>query len=241
MARKNFTIPSPAFCWTRFGVEAGQDVSTILARKEIERRDNGGVFLWGIGNSILPSVPLLLQTSDVPKAVFSPIRSRPRDIDSASSAVAVWTRARTYENAACSLPAHSLVTSHAGRAKGRHYALVCRSDHPLCLNDNGPTFRMSELTNLRSDRPVGASQVTAIVRHRAARDSSGPEYRAAMTINLVAPYVIALEAPVVIQTEGLDESDALIAVKAARDLAERVASDSDFDQRRYAQQYNLFA
>lgn len=229
-----------AFCWTRFGVEAGQNIATIFARKEIERRCNNGVFLWGIGNSILPSVPLLLRAAHEPKAVFSPIRSRPRDLDVAPGAVAVWTRARTFGNASWSLPIHSLVTSHAGRAMGRHYALVCQSEYPLRPENDGPLLRMSELTNLRSDRPVGPSQVTAIVRHRAHQDSSGPEYRAAMIIDLVSPYVVALEAPVIVPTEGLSEDEALSAAWAARCHAAQAISDAGLNQKVDEQQYELF-
>lgn len=198
------------FCWTRFGVEAGQDVAVILKRKEAERRANGGVFLWGVGNSIIPSLSDLLVLTDSPKAVFSPIQSRPRPVDKATDAVAVWTRARTPCGTPWTLPPHSMVTSHAGRALGRHFALVCRSSHALSLNEDGPAFAMNNLYNLRSSRPVGGSQVTAIVRHQSAdRDGgnatsaeSGPVYAAAMIVDLVPPYLAVLEAPVIVQASG---------------------------------------
>lgn len=233
-------MPSPAFCWTRFGVEAGQNIAAIFARKELERRNNNGVFLWGIGNSVLPSMPLLLDASHQPKVVFSPIRSRPRDLDVAPGAVAVWTRARTFGNKAWSLPASSLVTSHAGRAVGRHYALVCRSDYPLTPSDDGPAFRMSELTNLRTDRPVGPSQVTAIVRHRPQKSSFGLEYQAAMIIDLVAPYVVALEAPIIVPINGLSEDGALGAAWAVRYNSHQKESDVDLSDNMSERQYELF-
>ena len=44
------------FCWTRFGTEAGQPIEQILERKEQERIVNNGLFLWGIGNSLTPSM-----------------------------------------------------------------------------------------------------------------------------------------------------------------------------------------
>ena len=44
------------FCWTRFGGEAGEPIEQILFRKEQERLANGGVFLWGIGNAVGPSI-----------------------------------------------------------------------------------------------------------------------------------------------------------------------------------------
>ena len=202
-------LPS-AFCWTRFGVEAGQEIAEILERKETERRANGGVFLWGIGNSIVPSLNDLLAVTDTPKAVFSPIRTRPRPVDKAADAVAVWTRARTPRGMPWALPPHSMVTSHVGRALGRHFALVCRSPHTLRLSEDGPTFAMDDLRNLRSDRLVGASQVTAIVRHQPlGRDTEiirsaegGSIYAATMVVDLVPPYVVILDAPTVVHAAG---------------------------------------
>ncbi len=225
------TLPN-TFCWTRFGVEAGQDVNVIFARKERERSANGGIFLWGIGNSVLPSLPYLLRTASVPQAIFSPILSKPRQIDVAPGAVAIWTRARTADGCGWTLPAGSMVTSHAGRATGQHYALVCRSDRRLSLSNDTPQFRMSELANLRTGRPIGASQVTAIVRSGYSGRESGPVYRAAMMVELAAPYIIALQAPIVVATEGLARLEADIAVRSAWENA--------IDTAPKGQQYDLF-
>jgi hypothetical protein len=48
------------FCWTRIGPEAAEPIQGILRRKEQERVANGGVFLWGIGNAVGPSLSELL-------------------------------------------------------------------------------------------------------------------------------------------------------------------------------------
>jgi len=40
------------FCWTRMGVEAGEELDRILFRKEYERKLNGGIFTWGIGSAL---------------------------------------------------------------------------------------------------------------------------------------------------------------------------------------------
>ena len=64
-----------AFCWTKFGVEAGEPPLSIFQRKELERRRNGGIFLWGIGQSIGPSLPDLLRVTPSPEVLFSPIRT----------------------------------------------------------------------------------------------------------------------------------------------------------------------
>jgi len=198
------------FCWTRFGVEAGQDFSSILERKEDERQKNGGLFLWGIGNSITPSLDKLLHINPAPKVVFSPIRSQPRRVDEKPSHVAVWTSARTPRGEVFGLPQGSLLTSHAsGATKRRHHALVLQSSQPLALNDDGERFTMSSLRNLRTGNPVGFSQVTAIVRRsKNMTDNSGTTYSAAMVVDLVYPFVLTLENPVILPTEGI-RNDAL--------------------------------
>ena len=64
------------------------------------------------------------------------------------------------------LPAHSRVTSKfdpSGR-KFNHYALVCFSDTPLLPLRNENKIAFIQLRNLRTGRPVGASQVTAVVQ-----------------------------------------------------------------------------
>lgn len=210
-----------AFCWTRFGVEAGQNAPEILRRKEAERRANNGVFLWGVGNSILPSIPALLSEEHHPKAVFSSIRSRPRPVDQAPKRVAVWTRARDIDGMPWQLPQGSLVTSHADRSLGRHYALVCRSSVPLELSCDSPSFRIDDLCNLRSSRSIGGSQVTAIVRFRSDDRSRGatcenPQYAAEMVVDLVPPYAVVLEQPIIISTVGLGNDDLISACWEAR-------------------------
>src|SRR4051812_40360539 len=85
------------FCWTRFGTEAGEPIEQILKRKEIERRHNEGVFYWGIGNSLAPSMAELLRRARRPEVLFSPIRSRPRPVDIAPDAVVRWHAAETLD------------------------------------------------------------------------------------------------------------------------------------------------
>src|SRR4051794_39093002 len=92
MSKSGGRVPLPAaFCWTRFGPEAGERIEQILARKETERRTNRGTFLWGIGNSIAPAVAELIRRVDRPEVLFSPIRSRPRRVDVAPAVTVRWT------------------------------------------------------------------------------------------------------------------------------------------------------
>jgi hypothetical protein len=65
------------FCWTRFGTEAGQAIVHILQRKEQERSANDGLFIWGIGNAIGPSIRELVRRTNRPEVLFSPIKSSP--------------------------------------------------------------------------------------------------------------------------------------------------------------------
>ena len=82
------------FCWTRFGTEAGETIDRILERKESERQRNGGIFLWGIGNAIGPSMRELLRVERTPEVIFSPIRSNPKREDAQPSTVIAWRAGR---------------------------------------------------------------------------------------------------------------------------------------------------
>jgi len=186
------------FCWTRFGTEAGQSASQILARKEQERSANRGVFFWGIGNAIGPSMLELLRQTDTPQALFSPIRSAPRQQDATPSTVVSWNEASTLDGERYQLPHHSLITSRFDHIKPRskHYALVCYSEAPLIPDVAPEQLHFAGLRNLLTDRPVGASQVTAVVRLRQTlAHETGPTYRVALRVQLRPPYFIVLSTP----------------------------------------------
>src|SRR5436190_21777164 len=99
------------FCWTKFGAEAGESAASIFQRKELERKRNHGVFLWGIGNSILPSLVHLLDATDEPQVLFSPMRSAAASRDSRPSRLIVWSKAIGYDGLPFTMPTHSVVTS----------------------------------------------------------------------------------------------------------------------------------
>ena len=193
-------MPLPRhFCWTRFGTEAGEGVAQILTRKEQERVRNGGVFLWGIGNAIGPSMRQLIRVESEPEVVFSPIRSAPRKEDSAPEKIVRWTAGRTMSGQRYELPAASIVTSRfkPDARRSIHYALVCNSSAILCFDPNGETVSFGKLRNLITHRAIGASQVTAIVTQAAEsmRFTARP-YPVAMRAHLVFPYFIELLDPV---------------------------------------------
>jgi hypothetical protein len=182
------------FCWSRFGVEAGEPVASILARKDAERGADGGIFLWGIGSSVgTRAIRALVDEEYAPEVLFSPIAGSPRLADVAPAAVVGWRRAVTLPGAsiwdfrweAFPLPEHAVVTS---RASGRaHYALVCFSAAPLAVSGEEVTLDVGWVRNLVSGRPVGASQVTAVVTYKEASAAMGRVYPVAMQARLVHP------------------------------------------------------
>jgi hypothetical protein len=185
-----------SFCWTRFGAEAGEGAAQIWERKERERSNNGGVFLWGIGNAVGASLQRLLSLEASPQVIFSPIRSPPREVDISPGSVVRWTAGRTIDGARYEVPVASLVTSRfeGSRRHATHYALVCSSVTPLQTDANGEMLAFKRLKNLMSGRPVGASQVTAVVQQSDDSDFGALEryYRIVFRARLVFPYFVEL-------------------------------------------------
>lgn len=191
-------MPVPTeFCWTRFGTESGERIEAIFERKEQERRNNGGVFLWGIGNSVRPSLAELVKHEPRPSVVFSPMRSKPARADASPAEVLLWTSAVGLDGVSYALPHHSVVTSavRGDRLPRVHYALVCSSDSPIDEVNGSEVFRYSDLRNWSNGTAIGASQVTCVVRRERTSDDDGSEYRAALVATLCPPYFVRLGAP----------------------------------------------
>lgn len=182
------------FCWTRFGGEAAEPIESILHRKERERLANGGLFLWGIGNAVGPSISELMRHTARPKVIFSPIKTAPKIKDVAPPAVVMWTDAEGLDGRNFSIPINSLVTSRFDpqTPKNCHYALVCFSAKPLIPLWTSRKISFSQLTNLRTGRPVGASQVTAVVRHEEMEMETTSMYDVSILAELIEPYFIRL-------------------------------------------------
>lgn len=197
-----------SFCWTRFGTEAGETIEAILARKEVERQANGGMFFWGIGNSVAAAVEELVRRVDEPEVLFSPIKSRPRRVDVAPGRVVRWASAEALSGGVFELPSQARVTSrwNPGRPAGARYALVCSSAEPLAVADAG-RLSFAALRNLRSGTPLGASQVTAVVE-RADAAPGGGEYSVAIRAALVAPYFVRLHRPIPLDDRNLASAPA---------------------------------
>jgi hypothetical protein len=191
------------FCWTRFGTEAAQSIHQILVRKEEERQANHGLFLWGIGNAVGPSILELVRRANVPEVIFSPIRSAPREEDVAPPAVVAWTAGSTICGDRYELPKTVLVTSRFVPSQPRrsHYALVCYSEQRLSLASSGRRIAFRSLRNLISGRKVGASQVTAVVERRTDAVEDACQYDVALRARLVPPFFVKLTEHVIVSDE----------------------------------------
>ena len=189
----------PAFCWTKFGTEAGEAVSSIFRRKELERSRNSGTFLWGIGNSISPSISELIRVQPRPLLVFSPMLSAAAQADVNPAEVVLWTAALDLAGHAYRLPPYTVVTSGRGSHVFRrsHYALVCSSQASL-LGDVARPSRVEPdlLRNLRTGSRLGASQVTAVVQAVGEGQDGPGRYSVAAVAELVYPYMVRLTNPV---------------------------------------------
>lgn len=176
--------PPPALLvWTRMQAEAGQGLERIVARKERERRLNGGTFLWGVGSAPARGIAALASSGARIPVVFSRMLSKPKAIDASPASIVAWTRIVGADGVARPLPKASIVTSrHTGRDV--HYCLHCGSDAPLELGDVGPFDPGAYRNHGDAGGPVGASQVTSLLT-RTGPDSGRPAYTVAMTAELI--------------------------------------------------------
>lgn len=187
------------FCWTKMGTEAGQSLSAILHRKEMERCSGGGTFAWGIGNSLGGSAELAKRMSSTGEVdvLFTPMKSPPKAIDQTPSELLLWQYYLDRSGSALPLPEHMLVTSRGGGDKRTHYALLCQSESPLEERYDQGSFDPSGVRNLASMNPVGASQVTSVVRYRGEPTTNDKSYRVAFKARLFADGFVKLVNPVV--------------------------------------------
>jgi hypothetical protein len=168
-------------CWTRMQTEAGQALHHIVARKEAERRASAGTFFWGVGNAPPSSLAALSHAGLRIPVLFSVMKSRPKPHDVSPGRVLAWRRFMGATGTSHPLPHNVLVTSRA-TTRSFHYALVCRSEEPLSLEDLGP-FDPGAYRNFGgTGAPIGHSQVTAILQRQ--RPPAGGEYRVYMVAEL---------------------------------------------------------
>ena len=218
------------FCWTKFGAEAGEQPLSIFKRKELERRRNGGVFLWGIGQSIGPSLSELLCATPAPEVLFSPMRTASAARDTSPTQVVLWRHAIGYDGHQFRIPEYSLVTSRMDPVRPRpgHYALVCEAEGPI-IEPRGKSrcLALEALRNLRSGTALGASQVTAIVRRIPANAPAHTEYPVVARARLVYPYLVRLTQAIPVPERCRIDGAGLAAFESAMDSLLRLRRQDD--------------
>lgn len=211
---------SERLCWTRMQAEAGEGLARIVRRKDMERRAGDGLFFWGVGNAPSRAIPALAKAAAAIDVFFSVMKSRPKAHDVSPARVLIWRHYVDAEGTVRLIPRNVLVTSRAG-SRDYHYALMCRSETPLSVADEGP-FDPRAYRNYGAGGAVGASQVTALLE-RCAPD--GPaHYRVAMRahltdslwVKLVNPIELSCAARVALEEEPADEAAWLDLVEFVR-------------------------
>ena len=189
-------------CWSRMGAESGEQLDLIVARKEAERLQNGGVFFWGIGNALGLAPRYALSVQRRVPVLFSRMKTPANGADEKPNRTVRWTKFITADGL-YDLPDGVCVTSRAetlsGRIKDRHYALVCESDRALSLGFYG-TFSPSSYRTLATGAVVGSSQVTAMLQ-RAPDSNDKNLYEVNLFAWLSSPYFVQLAEPVDLEGE----------------------------------------
>lgn len=191
------------------GSEAGQTLSDIIRRKDLERQCGDGIFGWGIGNSVHSAIKHAKFAERVPvlEALFTPMKAAPKSIDSAPASIVIWLGYLSDEKDVKALPEHMLITSRGHSGKGEekrgHYALICRSSDSLAPKRLEQSFDHRAVRNLVSSNPVGASQVTSVVRYRST-ESREATYPVLFRAELTCQAFVRLAVPVALTGDLLD-------------------------------------
>jgi hypothetical protein len=167
-----------------------------------------------------------------PVVIFSLMPTRPHQRDSNPDGVLVWEAYRTETGGIAHLPPHAVVTSSAhdrvGNQKTSHYALVC--GNPIGLRESGGgELNISTLRNFGDGgRPIGPSQVTAVVERITGHNGGNLHYPITARATLVAPFAVKLLTPRLLSprekrlldqvsvVEGKDAADWMAVVKQLR-------------------------
>lgn len=177
--------------------QAGQDLRTIVARKEVERCAGESLFLWGIGNAPARQIGYFSRLAMHVDVVFSVMKTKPKLVDRYPRELWVWRGYMDRFGNTQPLPNHVLVMSgNRGQVSPHrvHYALVCKSDCPLMLKCIRP-FDSTAYRNVGgTGAPVAASQVTALLRRVAGEKLEG-SYSIDMRAGLTGDYWVKLTDP----------------------------------------------
>jgi len=187
------------------GTEAGQPLETIIRRKELERRAGNGTFAWGIGNSLglAAHAARAANPHGEVDVLFTPMKSTPKQIDASPDEIMIWLRYFDANGSVKDLPPHMLITSRGGPGKRAHYALLCRSDTAIDQQRFQLSFDTAEVRNFVSNNPIGASQVTSVVRYRSALNELSKTYSVALRAKFHGEGFIRLTEPITLSRKLL--------------------------------------
>lgn len=204
------------------GAEAGQQLTDIIRRKELERECGEGIFAWGIGNSVGPAIRYARSTKSVPdlETLFTPMKAAPKSIDVAPTSIVMWLGFVSEQGETELLPPHMLVTSRGqselGLQKRSHYALICKSSHSLMSQRHNEAIDHRAARNLVSSNPVGASQVTSVVRYSYS-ESIEASYPVLFRAQLVGQAFVRLALPVLLTGSSLSKYRDVCAAQTRED------------------------
>jgi hypothetical protein len=189
------------FCWTKSGMEAGEDLTTTIVRKEWERRLGGGRFLWGIAQPPRGIGGVAASRNKSALAIFSPRSTRPRSAGKRQSNVLLWNAWVDAAGEVRPLPSYAFITSPAkldsGKRREDFFALVCSSTTELRV---GYSFNLhtENLRHVGSGKRLGAATAAAVVTHQPGQPS-GKRYPVALAVALEAPFYVKLAQPTVLK------------------------------------------
>lgn len=168
-------------------------------------------FFGGLVNRSFQNAKIAARDIASLQVFFSPMTSKPKAIDTTPNEVVLWNAWIDTQGKLRQLPIHCLVTSRAslpsGRRKENHYALVCFSDEKLNEQKADMCIFPSCLRNMNTNKPLGASQVTAVVRVEESHDKlfNNKSYSVSFTTELKSPYCIQLAQPMLLSTKQVFE------------------------------------
>ncbi|MDN7969834.1 hypothetical protein QZM91_20005 [Burkholderia multivorans] len=199
----------PTFCWTKIGTESGDELPTVVLRKEWERRLGGGRFLWGINQPLGSSAQVAAHRTGSLLALFSPVASRSRSGERKREDALLWNAWIDASGQVRQLPPHAFIASRAtlpsGRRREQHYALVCMSSTALTVGTQLRVFP-EHLRSVSTGKPLGAAQGAAVVDCVGrAKEQAGKSYPLALSVELEAPYFVRLAQPSVLKARDLAE------------------------------------
>jgi len=173
------------------GIESGEQLGEIVARKEAERQAGRNIFWWGIGTSLGPKLGEVARAAGGTLPVlFTKMLSRAKPVDTTPATVWRWTAWEDANGEVHDIPSHVRLLSRGAAGKHRHYALVCRSEAPIFMREGGARFDPTRCLTPAGKIP-DARQVTALLDGDPDGHDTGA-YRICFQAVLVAPLCVKL-------------------------------------------------